>query len=174
MFELQPVRLRDGVDVDGNQTFFDQTFGTFPYDLDISGIDPGTEIEVTARLRFRHLPPYFIRGLEAEQDDLDDRVPEGARIVADDLLDEMVVTDVAVARSGEGEVTECPGPQNEAGRSVFECLPEGGETIGEAVRLGGGLTAAGLGPDGGWLLLFGWVVLALLTPVATARRRLLR
>jgi hypothetical protein len=80
-----------------------------------------------------------------------------------------------VARSGDGEVTECPGPQNEAGRSVFECLPEGGETIGEATRLdGAGLTAAGFGPDGGWLLLFGWVVLALLTPIATARRRLLR
>jgi hypothetical protein len=155
MFELQPVRFRDGVDVNGNARFFDQSFNTYVYDFDVSGLDAGAEIEVTARLHFRHLPPYFVRALEAEHDDLGDIVPDGARIDADALLDEMVATQMVVARSGEGEVTSCPGPQNEAGRSVFDCLPEDGLTIG-----------AGAAPvDPGWLLLFGWLQLPTLIPL---------
>ena len=50
---------------------------------------------VTARLRFRHLPPYFVRDLEARAGRLGDMVPEGARIDADDLLEQMVVGEVA-------------------------------------------------------------------------------
>jgi Cytochrome c554 and c-prime len=156
MFELQPVRLRQGVDDAGNEAFFDQSLNNYVYDFDVSEFEAGTEIEVTVRLRFRHLPPYFVRALEAEQEDLGDVVPAGARIDADELLDEMVVTDVADARSGDGEVTACPGPQNEAGRSVFECLPDGGLTVGgEEGRGAGPTTAAAAGlADGGWLLWF--------------------
>jgi Cytochrome c554 and c-prime len=164
MFELQPVRFRLGVDANGAARFFDQSFNTYVYDFDVAGLAEGTGITVTARMHFRHLPPYFVRALEAEQEDLGDIVPAGARIDADELLDAMVVTDVVVARSGEGEVTACAGPQNEAGRSVFECLPEGGRTIGGEDGASHPFVAGV--PDGGWLVMFGWVVALLLTPIA--------
>ena len=137
----------------------------------MAGLEAGTEIEVTARLRFRHLPPYFIRELEAEQDDLGDVVPEGARIDADELLEQMVVSEVAVARSGDGEVTACTGPQNEAGRSVFACLPDGSRPVGEASA--GEARPTGLlagHPDGGWLLLSGVLPFAVKRRCRGARR----
>ncbi|MGH9246694.1 MAG: hypothetical protein ACRD29_20765 [Acidimicrobiales bacterium] len=173
MFELQPVRLREGVDDDGDEAFFDNSFNTYPYDFNVSELDPDTELVVTVRIHFRHLPPYFLRSLQTEQEDLGDVVPEGARIDADDLLEEMVVTEVAEVGSGDGEATGCPGPQNEAGRSVFECLPEGGQTVlgGEEAAGGVGLVLTAGIPDGGWLTMFGFLVLVMLTPVATVRRR---
>lgn len=140
MNELQPVRLRcvpaDQAQTDegpcdlgdGTQGVFseDQT-GVYGYVFDTSGIADGEEITVTARLRFRHLPPYFVRDLQARQEELADAVPDDVRIDADELLEQMVITDVVETTSNEGPELACEGPQNEEGASILDCL-EGGET----------------------------------------------
>jgi hypothetical protein len=120
MQELQPVRLR----ADGS----DGSFVTVPYLFDPARAAVG-DIVVTARLRFRHLPPYFVRDLEARQQGLleengDDAVPPGARIDADALLARMVVSDVVEATSDDdGAQLACAGPQNDE-RTILDCIDE--------------------------------------------------
>ena len=89
MAELQPVRLRDN---DGDGILDDSSATTVSYFFEVpDGVDPA-EIVVTARLRFRHLPPYFVRDLEDRQDELGDASPRAPRIDADALLEHMVVS----------------------------------------------------------------------------------
>ncbi|MGH9137647.1 MAG: hypothetical protein ACRD0G_11455 [Acidimicrobiales bacterium] len=115
MFELQPVRLRNDEDA---------STATTQYTFDVpDGVDDD-EVVVTARMRFRHLPPYFVDDLDARQDDLGDDVPEGARIDADDLLETMLVSEVVTATTDDdAEQLECEGPQNEA-TSILECIDD--------------------------------------------------
>ena len=111
---LNPTRLN----ADGE----DQTELTIPYVFDTSQIADGETVTVTAKLRFRHLPPYFIRALADAQDDAGD-MPESARIDdADALVDNLVVTDVVSATSGQGRVLACEGPQNRADASILDCI----------------------------------------------------
>ena len=64
MAELQPVRVRDN---DGDGVVDDSSPIAVPYFFDVpDGVDPA-DIVVTARMRFRHLPPYFVRDLENRQ-----------------------------------------------------------------------------------------------------------
>jgi len=115
MAELQPVRLRDGAPADSL---------TLTYGFEVpEGVDPA-DVVVTARLRFRHLPPYFVRDLESRQEGLGDGVPEGARIDADELLAHMVVTDVVEATSDDdGAQLACAGPQNDE-RTILDCIDD--------------------------------------------------
>lgn len=120
--ELQPVRVRDN-DGDGFDDASDSL--TVPYVFEVpDGVDPD-EIVVTARMRFRHLPPYFVRDLAARQDELgDDGVPEGARLDADELLSHMVIAEVGEATSeDEGEQLACEGPQNDA-ETILDCIDQ--------------------------------------------------
>jgi hypothetical protein len=113
---------------DGNQGVLTQDeVGIYEYDFDTSGIADGEEIIVTAKLRFRHLPPYFVRDLERRQEELDDEVPEAARIDADELLEQMVITDVVEAVSNDGPQLACEGPQNVEDGSILDCLEDGGD-----------------------------------------------
>jgi len=97
----------------------------FGYTFDTRGLPAGEPIVVTARLRFRHVPPDFVRALAKRVKALRD-VPESARIDARALLRQLVITDVMRARSGEGLVQSCAGPQNVGGGSIFDCLgPDG-------------------------------------------------
>jgi hypothetical protein len=168
MFELQPVRLRDGVDASSLAV---------PYFFDLSsGVDPA-DVLVTARLRFRHVPPYFVRDLEARQEDLGDGVPEGARIDADALLERLVVGEVVDATSGEGEELACEGPQNEA-TTILDCVGQA-DIDDAAARLGlaDGTSGDdrrrveredGLGTTGGIVSL---ALAGMVVPVAWWRRR---
>ena len=99
----------------------------FLYEFDTADF-PGEEIVVTAQLRFRHLPPYFVRGLADALEARDD-VPDEVRIDAEELLANMVIDDLVVASSDEGEQLLCDGPQNGEGVSVLDCdaIDEGGE-----------------------------------------------
>jgi hypothetical protein len=117
---LQSVRLTTLAD----GTLVPTDSVAIPYQFDTTGLAPGDTITVTARMRFRHLPPEFIRGLAAEQEDLDN-VPDSARIDdPDDLVDNLVVTDIVTAESGEGPVLECEGPQNEPGATILSCIDD--------------------------------------------------
>lgn len=135
MRDLQPVRLdaETGERLDTAQlpyTFF------VPDDLDVSSPD---DIIVTATMRIRHLPPYFVAGLAQEQQDLIAQgfnVPEGARIFDDennrnrleDLLSRMTVTEAGKATSPESgedpvETVGCElGAQNVVGGSILDCV----------------------------------------------------
>ena len=113
---LNPTRLN----ADGE----DQTELVIPYLFDTSQIADGTGVTVTATLHFRHLPPYFIRALAAAQDDAGD-MPESARIDDPDaLVDNLVVTEVVSADSGQGRVLACEGPQNRDGASILDCIDD--------------------------------------------------
>lgn len=121
MNELQPVRLRGGEEA---------AAVSVPYVFDVTGLDPD-DVIVTARLRFRHLPPYFVRDLERRQRELGNDVPEGARLSdefardADELLEHMVVGEVARASSeDDGPVLTCPGPQN-GETTILDCVDQG-------------------------------------------------
>jgi hypothetical protein len=94
------------------------------YLFDTAGIDPGERITVTATMHFRHLPPEFIRSLAAEQRDLTNITPSARLDDPDSLIENLVVTDIVTAESGEGEVLACPGPQNEVGATILSCLTE--------------------------------------------------
>ncbi|MEJ7844797.1 MAG: hypothetical protein WKF93_04055 [Acidimicrobiales bacterium] len=119
MTELQPVRQRD---VDG-ELLDDQSRELLYRFVLPDGVD-ASEVEVTARMRFRHLPPYFVEGLEEFQGELGDDVPEGARIDAGELLDFMVVSEMGAASStDDGPQLACEGPQNEA-LSILECIDD--------------------------------------------------
>jgi hypothetical protein len=184
MAELQPVRVRDN---DGDGLDDPSEAVAVPYVFAVpDGVDPASVV-VTARMRFRHLPPYFVHDLEARQQGLgDDGVPEGAQIDAGALLEFMVVSDIVEATSDDAEEQlECPGPQN-GELSILECIDEG-DLAGAAERLGFGSgdgggqferggdedDEQGLGavPTGGELALWGPLGMALLVPVAGARRR---
>jgi hypothetical protein len=120
MDALQPTRV--AVDEETGE-LIDLSFDEFDYIFDTTGIAPGTEINVTAKLRFRHLPPEFVRGLEAELELVDD-VPESAFIDAEELVANIVITDVVAAVSNEGEVLACEGPQNAPDGSLLKCVDE--------------------------------------------------
>ncbi|MCB1013859.1 MAG: hypothetical protein KDB10_01900 [Acidimicrobiales bacterium] len=107
-----------------NADLEDQSQLVIPYVFDTSQIADGTEVTVTAELHFRHLPPYFIRALAEAQDDAGD-MPESARIDdPDELVGNLVVTDVVTAESGAGPVLACEGPQNSATASILDCLDD--------------------------------------------------
>jgi hypothetical protein len=138
---------------------------------------------VTARLRFRHLPPYFVRDLEARQQELGDEVPEGAQIDADELLAHMVVAEVVEATSDDPEEQlACPGPQN-GELTILDCVEQsdvddalerlglgggGGDDDGEFERGAGGDPPA---PAGDELAMWGPLGMAVLVPIAGLRRR---
>lgn len=67
---------------------------TYEYVFDLTGFE-GQSVTVTAIMHFRHLPPYFIRALDAGY-------PDG--ITASDLLDNMVVTDIDSVSSNPVQV----------------------------------------------------------------------
>lgn len=184
--ELQPVRVRDN---DGDGVVDDSSQITVQYFFDVpDGVDPA-DIVVTARMRFRQLPPYFIRDLENRQAELgDDGVPEGARLDADEQLSHMVVSEVAFTTSEDGgeEQLLCPGPQN-GELTIRDCIDDDEiDDVLERLNLGsgggdggdddGGFSRddeEGLGvPTGGELALFGPLGIAVLIPVAGTRRRL--
>ena len=113
MAALNPTRQNDAGE--------DQTSIDIPYVFDTSEIADGEEITVTARLRFRHLPPYFIRDLAERQEGID--MPDSARIEdPDELIGNLIVTDVVTAASGQGAQLACPGPQNDPSASILDCL----------------------------------------------------
>ena len=117
--------------------------GSYPYVFEVpEGVDVD-DIVVTATMKFRHLPPYFIRGLDAEHDELE-RLPDEARIDPDALLENMVIDELVVATSDEGPQVGCEGPQNGA-LTVFACLGEepGSEEALASVPFGTGVAAIG-------------------------------
>ena len=135
MKDLQPVRL-DATTLDRQDTgTFNYTFFV-PDNLNIASPD---DIVVSAKMRVRHLPPYFVNGLAQEQKDilaLGFNVPEGSRIFDDDnhrtrledLLSHMTVTEAGAATSPEGgsaavETVGCDkGAQNVKGGSILDCV----------------------------------------------------
>jgi hypothetical protein len=72
----------------------------YAYEFDVSQVPPGESVSVTAVLRFRHLPPYFVRALESF-------LPED--VTADELLANMTVVDVA-SNKELGDDTTDPDP----------------------------------------------------------------
>ncbi len=131
MRTLDPIREVEGAD----GQLQDRSSDSYDYVFNTASLPPGTEIVVTAKLRFRHLPPYFVKGL-AEGDAEQERIPEEAKITDPDaLLKNMVITDVVTAETGAGAVLACDGPQNEPGASVFSCI--GNNPDGEQGAIGG-------------------------------------
>lgn len=120
MEALQSVRLKEDPETG---ELLDDSFDVFLFEFDTSELEPGTEIVVTGKLRFRHLPPEFIRSLEAELENVDD-VPPSAFIDAEELIGNMVISDVVTATSNEGRVLACEGPQNDPDASLLDCLEE--------------------------------------------------
>lgn len=182
--ELQPVRVRDN-DGDGEVDASDSITVQYFFELP-DGVDPA-DVQVTARMRFRNLPPYFVRDLELRQEEVGG-IPTGAEIDADALLDHMVVSEVVSASSDDDgeEQLACPGPQN-GELTILSCIDQ--DDIDDAAdRLGldggggggddGGFSrdesGLGVAPTGGELALWGPLGMALLVPVAGSRRRLHR
>jgi hypothetical protein len=135
MKDLQPVRLDTETGEPQDTANLNYTFFV-PDELGVSSPD---DIIVTAKMRVRHLPPYFVESLATEQQDLIDQgfnVPEGARIFDDeshptrleDLLSHMTVTEAGVATSPEAgnepeETVGCDkGAQNVEGGSILDCV----------------------------------------------------
>ncbi|MEY2453384.1 MAG: hypothetical protein QOD92_2958 [Acidimicrobiaceae bacterium] len=134
MKDLQPVRLDPATGERQDTGTFDYTFFV-PDNLNITSPD---DIVVTAKMRLRHLPPYFVEGLAQEQKDILElgfNVPEGSRIFDDenhrnrleDLMSHMTVTEVGAASSPDTagtavETIGCDkGAQNVPGGSIFDC-----------------------------------------------------
>jgi hypothetical protein len=129
--DLQPVRL--AVAADGKTS--EQETGTYNYmffvpdSLIAQGISPD-DIQITATMRFRHLPPYFVTGLSQAQKDIKKEgfnVPAGADITdkskVDFLLSHMTIATVGSATSGGDETLACDkGPQNDKGGTILDCL----------------------------------------------------
>jgi hypothetical protein len=137
MKDLQPVRLDPATGERQDTGTFNYTFFV-PDSLNIASPD---DIVVTAKMRVRHLPPYFVEGLAQEQKDVLDlgfNVPEGARIFDDEnhrdrlenLLSHMTVTEAGAASSPDGggdaiETVGCDkGAQNVKGGSIFDCVKD--------------------------------------------------
>jgi hypothetical protein len=127
MAELQPVRLRDN-DGDGIDDPSDSVAVRYVFEVP-PGVDPAS-IEVTARMRFRHLPPYLVRDLENRQASCCDDavgggvVPDGATLDADTLLERMVVSEIVTAASSDDtEQLECAGPQN-GELTILDCIDD--------------------------------------------------
>ncbi len=115
---LQSVRLKDN----GDGTFSKQDTLSIPYQFDVSQLPAGEQINVTATMHFRHLPPEFITALAAEQESLDN-ITDSARINdPNDLIKNLVVTDMVTAESGRGPELACEGPQNEEGATILSCI----------------------------------------------------
>jgi hypothetical protein len=115
MAPLQSVRLDK--DLQPQDTL------TIPYVFDTSQLGGGP-IRVKATMRFRHLPPEFVRSLATEQQALTN-ITDSARI--DDpqaLIDNLVITDVVTAQTGDGPVLACTGPQNDAEASIVDCVED--------------------------------------------------
>ena len=138
MDALQSVRQRADPD-GGPNVALDST--TIPYVFDTSKLAAGEQLTVKATMHFRHLPPEFIRALAKAQRGLDN-VTDSARI--DDptaLTDNLTITDVVTAESGDGAVLACDGPQNDRDATILSCVrPVSG--LG-AVELGAGPTTGG-------------------------------
>jgi hypothetical protein len=118
MAPLQPTRrVKDAK----TGQFVDADSIVIPYQFDTSAVDPGTSIKVTAKLRFRHLPPEFITGLAAEQQTLTN-VPKDALINPDKLLANLVVNDVVTATGGQDAQLACSGPQNDPNDTILACV----------------------------------------------------
>jgi hypothetical protein len=189
MAELQPVRLRDN-DGDGIDDASDSVAIRYVFEVP-AGVDPAS-IEVTARMRFRHLPPYFVRDLENRQggccaEALGD-VPDGAAIDADALLERMVVSEVVEASTDDpAEQLECAGPQN-GELTILDCVDQ--DDLDDAFeRLGFGDAGGDDGDEpqferddeegtadpataaGAELMLWGTLGMVLLVHFALARRR---
>jgi hypothetical protein len=137
MKDLQPVRLDLKTREPQDTARFNYTFFV-PDSLSVSSPD---DIVVSAKMRVRHLPPYFVEGLAQEQKDILDlgfNVPEGARIFDDDdhrdrlenLLSHMTVTEAGAATSPEAgqeavETVGCDkGAQNVEGGSILDCMKD--------------------------------------------------
>ncbi len=113
--------------------------------FDTASLPPGTKIVVTAKMRFRSLPPYFVTGL-AEANAKLERIPEQAKITDPEaLLKNMVITDVVSAQTDGGTVLACKGPQNEEGATIFSCI--GNDPGGEQGALGSSDFVGSLPPD---------------------------
>ncbi len=156
---------------DGSGDVADST-KTFTYQFDADGLPPDDPIVVTAKLRFRHLPPDFVRALEQVQRQV--ATPPAARIDAAQLLTNMVVTDVVTARGGQGPVLACPGPQNVPGASVLTCIRPRG--AGDRAAAAAAPPAVAAGPAPRWpggTAGPAWLVLAWggATALALGRRR---
>ena len=93
-----------------------------PYTFDTSALAPGDEITVTATMHFRHLPPEFVRALAKAQDGLRNVTPSARLDDPQALIDNLVITDVVTAESGDGPQLACPGPQNEDGATILSCV----------------------------------------------------
>lgn len=146
---------------------------TFSYRFDAAGIAVDDPVTVSATLRFRHLPPDFVRALEQAQSQF--TTPKAARINAKQLLGNMVITDVVAGRSGQGAVLACKGPQNDPGASILACVrgqsgPAAGGGPGGKRSSAVGLGLPNLGAGTAWLVL-PWTGTALL---AVRRRRINR
>jgi hypothetical protein len=190
--DLQPVRLDDQLQAQ-DTALFDYTFFV-PDTLNLASAD---DIVVNAKMRFRHLPPYFVADLAQAQQDILDRgfnVPEEARIFDDDqhpnrladLLSHMAVTEVGAATSGNGEETVgCDqGPQNVEGGTILDCVDDNNpvHTVkGNGFAKDGGnalpaghppvVETAGLAEDSGLLALWSTLLLVLVAPFAWWRMR---
>jgi hypothetical protein len=131
MADLQPVRL-DPTTLDERQSATVSYQFFVPDSLNIKSVD---DIKVTATMRARHLPPYFVRALAKEQQDILGQgfnVPDGARIFDDDahpnrtefLIGHETITEVGTANSKDGtETLGCDqGAQNVAGGTILDCV----------------------------------------------------
>lgn len=128
MAPLQPTRLN-------NDTHEPQNSITIPYVFDTSQLDAGDDITVQAKMRFRHLPPEFITSLANEQQGLTN-ITDAARINDPQaLINNLVITDVVTAETGDGPVLACKGPQNDPDASIVSCIQE--QTGVGAVEIGG-------------------------------------
>ncbi len=124
MRTLDPIREVEGAD----GQLQDRSSDSYDYVFDTSRLaDPNAKIIVTVKMRFRHLPPYFVDAL-AEGDAAQERIPEEAKITDPEaLLKNMVITDVVTAETDGGVVLACEGPQNEPGASIFNCIGNGAD-----------------------------------------------
>ncbi len=116
--------------------FVDADSTTIPYAFDTSALPAGDHLTVTVTMHFRHLPPEFVRSLAREQEGLDNITPSALIGDPDDLTKHLTITDVVTAITGDGPIIGCEGPQNDARRTILECVEP--VTGNEAVDLSAG------------------------------------
>jgi hypothetical protein len=117
---------------------------SIPYTFDTSQLPAGDTITVKATMHFRHLPPEFITQLAEAQQGLTNITPSARIDDPQALIDNLVITDVVTAKTGDGPVLACKGPQNEEGATVLSCVKDV-SGIG-AVDLSGGAAGPGGSP----------------------------